>query len=343
MGRRKRGRDVHGILLLDKPLGITSNQALQRVKRLFNANKAGHTGALDPQASGLLPICFGEATKFSQLLLDSDKAYQTTAKLGEVRSTGDAEGDVVTQSPVPPLSEECLESVLTHFRGEVEQVPPMFSALKLNGKPLYELARQGMSNEEAEAIANKKRRTICIHELGLEAFRPTDEMDLFVRCSKGTYIRTLVEDIGERIGCGAYVSRLHRVATGPYRAGEMMGLYELESLLENDGLDALDKRLQPIETAVPDWPKIRVTLDQAKKILQGQSVSVGLKDEPSVQLWAAEFGVRQLLGIGTIEQGRVKPKRLLNIPLTPLPASTSEVDPATSETEPDGQQPFERR
>jgi tRNA pseudouridine55 synthase len=318
MGRRKRGRDVHGILLLDKPLGITSNQALQRVKRLFNANKAGHTGALDPQASGLLPICLGEATKFSQLLLESDKAYLATAKLGEVRSTGDTEGDIVTQSPVPPLDENSLESVLIHFRGDIEQVPPMFSALKLNGKPLYELARQGMSNEEAQAIANKKRRTIRIHELCLESLRAADEVDLFVRCSKGTYIRTLIEDIGGRIGCGAYVSRLHRVSTGPYQGSDMIGLDALEALLDEEGLDALDKRLQPLETAVPHWPKVQVTLDQAKKILQGQSVSIGLEDTPSVQLWAAEFGDEQFLGVGMVEQGRVKPKRLLNIPLEPL-------------------------
>ena len=315
MGRKKKGRAVSGILVLNKPLGLSSNQVLQKVKWLFQAQKAGHTGALDPQASGVLPICLGEATKFSQLLLDSDKGYDTTAKLGEIRSTGDAEGEVISSAEVPELSAEQLEEVLQKFRGDVVQVPPMFSALKLDGKPLYELARNGMTAEEARAIAEKKRRTIQIHQLTLTDQR-RDELDLSVRCSKGTYIRTLVEDIGNQIGCGAYVSRLHRTHSGPYHAGQMVTLEQLETLAEQDGMSALDALLLPPETALPDsWPVIELSRDDAEKILQGQAVSTGLTETPSVQLWAAESGRRQLLGIGRIERGGIRPQRLLQVDL----------------------------
>lgn len=315
MGRKKKGRAVSGILVLNKPLGLSSNQVLQKVKWLFRAQKAGHTGALDPQASGVLPICLGEATKFSQLLLDSDKGYDTTGKLGQIRSTGDAEGEVISSAEVPELTAEQLEEVLQRFRGDVVQVPPMFSALKLDGKPLYELARNGMTAEEAKAIAEKKRRTIQIHDLTLTDQR-RDELDLSVRCSKGTYIRTLVEDIGNHIGCGAYVSRLHRTHSGPYHAGQMVTLEQLEALAEQDGMAALDALLLPPETALPDsWPVIELNRDDAEKILQGQAVSTGLTETPSVQLWAAESGRRQLLGIGRIERGGIRPQRLLQVDL----------------------------
>ena len=224
MARGKKGRAVSGILVINKPLGLSSNQVLQRVKFLFGAQKAGHTGALDPLATGVLPICLGEATKFSQLLLESDKGYDTTALLGEIRSSGDGEGDVIATADVPPLTAAEVEAILARFRGEIEQVPPMFSALKLDGKPLYELARQGMSEEEIRAVAEKKRRIITIHELLLLEQRTT-ELDLSVRCSKGTYIRTLVEDIGQAVGCGAYVSKLHRTLCGPYHAAQMVTRY----------------------------------------------------------------------------------------------------------------------
>lgn len=319
MARKKKGRAVSGILVLDKPLGWSSNQVLQKVKWLYQAQKAGHTGALDPQASGVLPICLGEATKFSQVLLDSDKGYDTTATLGEVRSTGDAEGEVVTTAEVPDLNTEHIEQVLERFRGDVEQVPPMFSALKLDGKPLYELARKGMSAEEAQAIAEKKRRTIKIFDLTLNAQRPQlhpVELDLSVRCSKGTYIRTLVEDIGHDIGCGAYVSRLHRTHSGPYHLGQSVTIEQLEALLESGGTDALDALLLPTETAIPDsWPKIELNLAESNKILHGQAVSTGLTDAPSVQLWAVESGRQLLLGVGRIERGGIRPYRLLQVDL----------------------------
>lgn len=313
MAKQKKGRAVNGIVVLNKPLGLSSNQVLQRVKRLFNAQKAGHTGALDPLASGVLPICLGEATKFSQLLLDSDKAYDTTARLGEIRSTGDAEGEVLQTADVPAISHDALESLLDRFRGEVEQVPPMFSALKMDGKPLYELARQGMSEDEMRAVAEKKRRVITVFELLLNDQRES-ELDLSVRCSKGTYIRTLVEDIGQAVGCGAYVSRLHRTQCGPFHSGQMVTLEQLEALAEQ-GDDALDNVLLPPETALPGWPEVALNYAEAGSMLHGQPVKTGLSATPSVQLWAVYPGVRQLIGIGRIEDGLVKAQRLFQIAL----------------------------
>ena len=286
---------------------------LQRVKHLYGAQKAGHTGALDPLATGVLPICLGEATKLSQLLLDADKAYDTTASLGEVRSTGDAEGEVLATAPVPAFGQDEIEAVLARFRGEVVQVPPLFSALKLDGKPLYELARQGLSAEEAQSIADKKRRSITIFELLLQELRES-ELDLSVRCSKGTYIRSLVEDIGAALGTGAYVSRLHRTACGPFVAAQMHRLEELERIA-TQGEQALDALLQPPQHAVPDWPQVRLSLDEARKVLYGQSVKTSLSDAPSVQLWAFENGLEQMLGIGRVEQGLVVPQRLFQISL----------------------------
>lgn len=312
MARRKKGRDVHGILLLNKPLGLTSNQALQRVKRLYNANKAGHTGALDPLATGLLPICLGEATKFSQLLLESDKIYETTARLGEIRSTGDLEGEVIQQRDVPELSLDALDEVIQRFVGQVEQIPPLFSALKLDGRPLHELARQGLSSEEAVAIAEKKRRVITIHDLQRQAVRTT-ELDLVVHCSKGTYIRTLVEDMGNALDCGACVSRLHRIGTGPFGADGMISLEELEALSENTDFAALDRLLLPPESAIPEWPRVALSHDDAARIRHGQAVSTGLDDQASVQLWACTSAGEQLMGVGRIQKGVLRSTRLLNL------------------------------
>jgi len=317
MARKKKGRDITGILVVNKPLGLSSNQVLQRVKRLYNANKAGHTGALDPEATGVLPICLGEATKFSQLLLDSDKGYRTTAFLGQVRSTGDKEGEVLKERPVPEFDEAGIETLLEGFRGDVEQVPPMFSALKMDGKPLYELARQGMSQEEMRAVAEKKRRVIRIHELTLNGFTEAS-LDLSVRCSKGTYIRTLVEDIGEALGSGAFVQDLHRTHSGPYDESMSHTLDELEALAEECGDDksALDSLLMPAETALPDsWPVVELTVSEAARMLQGQAIKTGLTESPSVQLWAVESGVRILTGIGYIENGVVRSQRLLQVNL----------------------------
>jgi len=318
MARRNKGRDVHGILLLNKPLGLTSNQALQRVKRLFGAKKAGHTGALDPLASGLLPICLGEATKFSQLLLESDKAYEATARLGEVRSSGDLEGDVIQTNPVPELDADGVTAVLQRFVGDVEQVPPLFSALKLNGRPLHELARQGLSAEDAAAIAEKKRRVIHIASLELAALRP-EALDLVVHCSKGTYIRTLVEDIGKALECGACVSRLHRIVTGPYTSAGMVDLDRLEQLAEQEDQAAMDALLLPMESSIPDWPRVALSFTEAKRIRSGQSVvKAGLTDQPSVQLWACDGDVEHLIGVGRIKQNEIRSSRLLNIDIAAL-------------------------
>ncbi len=223
MGRRHvRGRDVNGILLLDKPSGITSNDALQQVKRLYFAKKAGHTGSLDPLASGVLPICMGEATKVSAFLLDADKRYQVRCQLGVRTATADAEGEVLETRPVGNYSEQQLEAVLDGFRGSIEQVPPMYSALKHEGQRLYKLARQGVEVE-------REARTVEIYQLTLTGRGP-DWIDIAVHCSKGTYVRTLAEDIGDRLGCGAHVSALRRTAVGPYSETGLVTLEQLRAL-----------------------------------------------------------------------------------------------------------------
>lgn len=208
MARQRRGLPVNGVLLLDKPKGVSSNHALQRVRRLFQAQKAGHTGTLDPMATGLLPICLGEATKFSSHLLEADKVYRTRIELGVITDTGDAEGTVMEQHEVPSLSVDDVEAVLSRFRGEIDQVPPMYSALKHNGKKLYELAREGKQVERAA-------RRVSVYDARLLAFEDT-AFELEVSCSKGTYIRTLAEDIGQALGCGAHISQLRSSKRGPF-------------------------------------------------------------------------------------------------------------------------------
>lgn len=207
MSRRRRGREINGILLLDKPIGLSSNQALQRVKHLFQAAKAGHTGSLDPEATGMLPLCFGHATRVSGLLLDADKTYRVTGRLGLRTETGDMEGAVIEERPVPELTAEQMETYLAPFRGLVEQVPPMYSALKVNGKRLYALARAG-------EVVERKARSINFYRIELLNFDGQD-FDLLVHSSKGAYIRTLIEDIGVAVGCGAVVAKLRRIGVGP--------------------------------------------------------------------------------------------------------------------------------
>ncbi len=267
MARKRKGRAVHGILLLDKPVGISSNAALQQVKRLFKAQKAGHTGSLDPLATGVLPICLGEATKITSYLLDADKKYQGIAKLGVRTNTADAEGDVLETRPVPVLSENTIEMALDSFRGEISQIPPMHSALKLNGKPLYELARQGIEVE-------RKPRNITIFELKKLGFKQ-DELDIFVHCSKGTYIRTLVEDLGEILECGAHLQSLRRVAAGPFNINQTITLDKLTELVEDGaGFEKLDNLLLPMHVALAEWPQINLTANSAYYVRQGQPVLV---------------------------------------------------------------------
>ena len=317
MARRKRGRDVDGILLLHKPQGVTSNGVLQQVKRLFGAAKAGHTGALDPLATGMLPICFGEGTKFSQYLLDSDKRYQTTAKLGIRTDSSDADGEVVATAEVgADVTRERIQQLLDeNFTGEIEQVPSMFSALKFNGQPLYKLARKGIEVEV-------KPRKVTIYDIELLDFRG-DEVDLDIRCSKGTYIRSIVEDLGLLLGCGAHVAKLHRLDAGPFKAAQMMPVEQIEQLAEMTAADQgdiqsvqkrLDALLLPIWTALgPDTPALTLDAHQTGKICNGQTVVLNANQLDSgetdcIKLFADDD---RFLGVGRISEGnKLRAQRL---------------------------------
>jgi tRNA pseudouridine55 synthase len=298
----KFNRIVDGILLLDKPEGITSNAALQRVKRIYSAKKAGHTGSLDPLASGMLPICLGEATKFSQFLLDADKVYQVTIKLGISTTTGDAEGDVVKERAVPKLSVADVNKVLEGFIGDVVQVPSMYSAIKHNGQPLYKLARQGIEVERAP-------RTIKIFSIELLDFKENLLM-LKIHCSKGTYVRTLAEDVGEKLNCGGHVAVLRRLQVDQYFAEQMVPLAKLESLIENRDFLELDQLLLPIESMVTHWPKVKISEAALYYLNHGQSVII-----PHAPTHGRVCLVRndgKFIGIGEImDDGKVAPKRLM--------------------------------
>ncbi len=298
-------KKIDGILLLDKPLCTTSNGALQRVKRLFGAKKAGHTGSLDPLATGMLPICFGEATKFSQFLLESDKCYQVEARLGVKTRTGDAEGEVIATKPVENLSRERIETVLNQFIGLIQQIPPMYSALKIQGKPLYELARKGIE-------VPREARSVHIYRLQLIDFQ-TDTLKLEVQCSKGTYVRTLVEDIGELLGCGAHVSALRRSVVLPYNEIKMYTLDALEEAHKQFGMDALTQYLLPIETAVQTLPAIKLSNTAAFYMKTGQPVMIPhFPAQGLVRIFSQQD---EFMGVGEIlEDGRVAPRRLVALP-----------------------------
>lgn len=299
--RRQKGRDIDGILLLDKPIGMTSNAALQTVKRLFHASKAGHTGNLDPLATGLLPICLGEATKISSFLLDSDKRYIGTCKLGVTTRTADAEGEVLETRLIDNLTESHVNEVLHHFMGEIEQIPPMHSAVKVNGTPLYKLAHKGMEIE-------RKPRKVTIYDLKMLRLEG-DELEIELRCSKGTYVRTLAEDIGEALGCGAHLSALRRTASGPFEIDQSVSLAELEHMAE-DGFSVLDALLLPIERALSDWPAVSLTDNSAYYVQQGQAVQVPKAPTSGWVRLHRQDG--NFLGVGHIlEDGRVAPKRLI--------------------------------
>ncbi len=308
--RRPRGRPVDGVLLLDKPAGISSNDALQKVKRIYNAAKAGHTGALDPLATGMLPICLGEATKFSQYLLDADKRYTVVAKLGVRTTTSDADGEVVSERPVN-VSLEQLNAALEGFRGETLQVPSMYSALKYQGQPLYKYAREGIE-------VPREARPINVYELELLRF-DGDEVELDVHCSKGTYIRTIVDDLGEVLGCGAHVIFLRRTQVAGYPYARMVTLEQIQNLLDQ-ALDQdrkpkelLDPLLLPMDTAVATLPEVNMNELVASYLLQGQPVQIpGAPSEGSVRLTVGEQ--RAFIGLGAIDDdGLVAPKRLINV------------------------------
>ena len=299
---RKRGRDIHGVFLLDKPQGMSSNDIMQKVKRIFQANKAGHTGALDPLATGMLPICLGEATKFSQFLLDADKRYLVTAKLGERTDTSDAEGQIVKTHEVKVKTPEIL-TALEQFRGDILQVPTMFSALKHNGKPLYEYARQGITVE-------REARPITIFELNFIEYN-APYLTLEVHCSKGTYIRTLVDDLGEVLGCGAHVTMLRRTAVADYPTEKMLDWHALQSLAEPQDLSLLDALLLPIDTAVAKLPALTLNESQTQGIGFGQRIKF---DNPNrlqgqVRLFSHE---NRFLGVAVIDENNViRPQRLV--------------------------------
>lgn len=305
--RNRKGRPVDGILVLDKPAGITSNGALQQVKRLFQAAKAGHTGSLDPLATGVLPLCFGEATKLSQFLLDADKRYLTTMKVGVVTETGDADGEVVDELPVPSLDADKVEAVVSGFRGTIHQVPSMYSAIKVDGTPLYKLARQGIEVE-------RKSREVTIQSLIVTDIRE-DEIDLDICCTKGTYVRTLVEDIGRALGSGAHVTALRRLQSGPFEIEKAVSLDELTALAETgDGFAAMDNLLQPMSSAVTDWPLVELTEITASYLEQGQPVLVA--NAPTcgwVQIHAeTDREATRFLGVGEVlDDGRIAPRRLV--------------------------------
>lgn len=302
--KRQRGRAINGILLLDKPVGISSNQALQQVKRLFDARKAGHTGNLDPLATGLLPLCLGEATKVSTFLLDADKRYQGTIKLGVRTRTGDAEGEVLETCTPGPYSLEQVHDVLARFCGRIEQIPPMHSAIKHKGQPLYKLAHQGLEVERAP-------RQVTIHELKL-LHHEGDELEIEVHCSKGTYIRTLAEDIGTALGCGAHLSQLRRTAVGPFSETGMVGLEELKQVLLEQGQAGLDALLIPTEEALAGWPGVLLSSSSVYYMKQGQAVQIS---QAPATGWVRLIGPEnEFVGVGHIlDDGRVAPKRLFHL------------------------------
>lgn len=311
MTRRKSGQDIHGILLLDKRLGVSSNKALQEVRHLYSANKAGHTGSLDPLATGLLPICFGEATKVSAFLLDQDKRYRTVIKLGLTTTTGDAEGEVIEVKPVPVLSVEYINRCLQAFIGEIQQIPPMYSALKHNGKKLYELARSGCEVE-------RKARAVNIFALNLlttaeELERAPDCLVLDVACSKGTYIRTLAEDIGNALGCGAVVSELRRLAVGEFRLEDA---FTLAQLVEMDK-STLYQKLIDIDKPLQAFNSVQLSEKQAEQVRFGQAVRLPLSsDFESIVAkgsWVRMYCGPAFLGLGEMFlDGRLAPRRVFS-------------------------------
>lgn len=298
---RPERRAINGVLLLDKASGFSSNSSLQKVKRLFRARKAGHTGSLDPLASGLLPVCLGEATKLSSFLLNSDKRYEVRIRLGAETDTADVEGTVTLTRPVPDLTEAIIEQVLQDFRGEGEQIPPMYSALKHQGQRLYDLARKGLE-------VDRPARPITIHSLTLLRFDATS-MDLDVHCSKGTYIRTLAEDIGRSLGCGGHVEVLRRTAVGSLKVMDAFTIDQLEVMTQNER----DKVLMPMDELVSYLPSVEVNEAMSLMFCQGNPLFV--PQAPS-QGWVRLYGRSAgFLGLGEVlEDGRIGPRRMFQRP-----------------------------
>ena len=291
-------RLIDGVLLLDKPLGLSSNDALVRAKRLFNAKKAGHTGTLDPLATGLLPLCFGEATKFSQDLLEADKTYESTLKLGERTTTGDAEGEVIDSRPVE-CDRQAVSDVLERFRGDISQVPPMYSALKRDGKPLYEYARAGETLE-------REARPVTIHLLELiDVALPY--VTIRVTCSKGTYVRTLGEDIGEALGCGAHLTMLRRTGVGALTLDSAVTLEQIDAATP----ESRDALLAPVDALLSSFEAMTLDAEQTRRFLHGQRLRISDRTEgppTRVRIYSSEA---QLLGTAQLHEGVIAPERLI--------------------------------
>jgi len=305
LARQRRGRPLDGILVLDKPPGVSSNRALQMVKRLYGAAKAGHTGSLDPLATGVLPLCFGEATKFSQFLLDADKAYESTFVLGVATATGDAEGEVLETLDASALAEADVALALEAFRGEIEQVPSMYSALKHEGQPLYKLARRGQEVE-------RKARRVVIRQLELRAFRAgaQPQVDVYLECSKGTYVRSIAEDLGRMLACGAHVAKLRRTRAGAFGIGDSVTLATLEALRASERIADMDALLLSADAALEGLPLVRLSSSGGFYMRQGQAVLVPNAPGGGMVRVALETG--EFLGIGEIlDDGRVAPRRLI--------------------------------
>lgn len=294
---RVQRRPVHGVLLLDKPLGLSSNQALQKAKWLLRAEKAGHTGTLDPLATGVLPLCFGAATKFSQLHLDADKTYEASARLGVKTATGDAEGDIIAERPVA-VSAEDLARAQAQFTGPIRQVPPMHSALKKDGRALYEYAREGIEVERAP-------RDVVVYELALASTSDTD-IRIQATVSKGTYIRTLGEDIGEALGCGAHLTALRRTATGGFDASQCVTLEALEAMDEDERLACL----LPTEALVADHTRVTLGAEDAGRFLSGLRRRGDWADAPAVAVFGNQ--PEAFLGTAHVKAGELIPGRLLS-------------------------------
>ncbi len=300
MSRRKTGQAVNGLVLLDKPVGLSSNRALQRVRKLFDARKAGHTGSLDPFATGMLPVCLGEASKTAAFMIGSDKIYRASARLGIATQTGDIEGAVIKEMEVPELSTQAVLDMFTGFTGEIEQVPPMYSALKHKGQPLYKLARQGKT-------VPRKSRKCLIHQLELLGL-DTQTLEFEVQCSKGTYIRTLAEDMAAALGTCAHLSSLRRLSVEPFESSNMVTLEQLE---RNAASGTLDQHLLAIDAGLPHWPKVRLDAAQVVRFRHGNPQSceaenpgwVRVCDQDGHPLGLAEFTI----------QGLLKPKRVYNM------------------------------
>ena len=299
--RRRKGRSISGIIVLDKAVGLSSNMALQEVKWLFEANKAGHTGSLDPLATGVLPLCLGEATKVSQFLLNSDKRYRARIKLGIRTDSADSEGQVIAECDEVNVSREQVEQPLQSFKGETQQIPPMHSALKVDGVPLYKLAREGKT-------ISREARNICVYELELTDFQG-DEIELEITCSKGTYIRTIADDLGQDLGCGAHIIALRRLQAGAFTEADCVSTDALREVKEKHGMDRLDQNLIPMDRAIEDLPEVNLPSIAASQFKNGQSVLVRhLPEEGLVRLYEEE----QFIGIGCIDDdGKVAPKRLI--------------------------------